>query len=143
MARQATDTARPAPMRSELSWAEPMPARRLSGPTHIATAGGGLRAAREDDDSINPPPLPQLSAGALVPQTHASPPRADEGLTKWTREVERAGLVWRLLTEDDLSSIESHDKTLQELIQARYALSPAELDAQITGFIKDHQTSPL
>lgn len=87
--------------------------------------------------------LPQFSAGPLVPQTHQSPTRTANGLTKWTKEVEDAGLVWRLLTEDDLSSIESHEKTLQELLQARYALSAAELDAQIIGFIKDHQTSPL
>ncbi len=104
--------------------------------------------ARMDD--AGPPALPRTeSTLSDRPYKSASAsfdvlaPYIDPINRKWKRWVQDAGLAWGLLTEDDLLELETRQKTLAALVRARYALSAAEADTQVTSFIEDHQACAL
>ena len=95
-----------------------------------------------DNDPMGHPPWWHRSGDALVSRGD-SLPGVDRLGGRWQKEVQDAGRVWQLLTPDDLSRIESRERTLAEMLRRRYALSRAEVDKLILGFIQDHQTCAL
>ena len=106
--------------------------------------GAEVRVSRENVSPIdrNEPDSPG-SREATRPDPDPELPDASQATAKWRREVRDAAASWSRLTEDDLADIEARRVTLTDLIQERYALSRAEVDGQITGFIEDHQAFAL
>ena len=62
---------------------------------------------------------------------------------RWRKQVDDAGAAWSRLSESDLQQLEDHERTLAELIQERYGVSPREADRQVMTFLEDHVSSAL
>jgi hypothetical protein len=101
-----------------------------------------LRRSREDGQTAA---LREARGrGGPLDQTPVRPlPDALKAKGSWRKRIDDAGYRWSKLTEDDLQELESHERTLSELIQARYGITRAEADEQVLHFIEDHLSSNL
>lgn len=81
--------------------------------------------------------------GPVEAASDASMPDSLRAKGRWRAQVDDAAAAWRLLTESDLQALEDHERTLSELIQARYGITPWEADRQVMAFIEDHVSSAL
>jgi hypothetical protein len=112
-----------------------------SRPDHQEPLARERRRSQEDGQTANL--LEAQGRGGpldLEPDPRPSPLRAK---SKWRKQVDDAGALWRKLTEGDLQQFEDHERTLAELIQDRYGVRPQEADRQVMHFIEDHQSSSL
>jgi hypothetical protein len=85
----------------------------------------------------------QSQSGPVEPGPDPSMPDTLKAKGRWRAQVDDAAAAWSLLTENDLQALEDHDRTLSELIQARYGITRWEADRQVMAFIEDHLSSAL
>ena len=81
--------------------------------------------------------------GPVEPTSDPSMPDTLKAKGRWRAQVDDAAAAWSLLTENDLQALEDHERTLAELIQARYRITQWEADRQVMAFIEDHLSSSL
>jgi len=85
----------------------------------------------------------QGCGGPVEPTSDPSMPNSLKAKGRWRAQVDDAAAAWSLLTENDLQALEDHERTLAELIQARYHITQWEADRQVMAFIEDHLSSSL
>ncbi len=85
----------------------------------------------------------QGQGGPVEAASDASMPDSLKARGRWRAQVDDAAAAWSLLTENDLQALEDHERTLSELIQARYRITQWEADRQVMAFIEDHLSSAL
>jgi len=85
----------------------------------------------------------QGQGGPVEAAADASMPDSLKAKGRWRAQVDDAAAAWTLLTENDLQALEDHERTLSELIQARYGITRWEADRQVMAFIEDHLSSAL
>lgn len=81
--------------------------------------------------------------GPVEPPFDPGMPDSLRAKGRWRAQVDDAAATWSLLTENDLQAFEDHERTLSELIQARYHVTEEEADLQVMVFIEDHLSSSL
>jgi len=81
--------------------------------------------------------------GPVEPASDPTMPDSLKARGRWRAQVDDAADAWRLLTENDLQALEDHERTLSELIQARYRITQWEADRQVMVFVEDHISSSL
>ncbi|MEO5762266.1 MAG: hypothetical protein ABIR28_08140 [Vicinamibacteria bacterium] len=112
-----------------------------SAPDSIASP---VHTPREDVDAISEDDPPeQKESDFVLPSADAVMPDADKAQEKWKQEMLDVASLWPLLTEDDLTQLEAHRKSLSDLVQKRYSISRSETERQVSAFIQDHQTFAL